>query len=79
MIATELKFNYNTMRMMNNNKQASTNPIFLCDAMYGNIPVTVRGEFHIDSIEMKHDIGTPNNCVDVDVHMQLHSLELRRA
>lgn len=79
MIANELKFDYSSMRMMNNNKQASTNPIFLCDAMYGNIPVTVRGEFHIDSIEMKRDIGTPNNCVDADIHIQLHSLELRRA
>lgn len=79
MIANELKFDYNSMRMINNNKQTGANPVFLCDAMYGNIPVTVRGEFHIDSIEMKRDIGTPNNCVDADIHIQLHSLELRRA
>lgn len=79
MVVNELKFNYDSMQMMNRDKQTGSNPIFKCDAMYGNVPVTVTGKFHIDSIEMKRDIGTPNNCIDVDVHMQLHDFELRRA
>lgn len=79
MIANELIFDYNTMRMMNSDKQTDSNPVFKCDAMYGNVPVTVTGKFCIESIEMKHDIDMPNNCIDVDIHMQLHNFELRRA
>lgn len=79
MIANELKFDYNTIRVMNSDKQTGLSPIFKIDAMYGNVPVTVTGKFQIDSIEMKRDFETPNNCIDVDVHMQIHDFELRRA
>lgn len=79
MIANELLFDYNSVRMIDSDKQTDSNPIFKVNAMYRNIPVTVSGRFQIDLIEMKRDFDTPNNCVDVDVHMQLHDFELRRA
>ena len=79
MIANELKFDYNSVKMINSDKQTGSNPIFKIDAMYGNVPVAVIGKFQIDSIEMKRDFDTPNNCIDVDVHIQLHDFELRRA
>lgn len=79
MIANELLFDYNSVRMIDSDKQTGSNPIFKVDAMYGNVPVTVVGKFQIDSIEVKRDFDTPNNCIDADVHMQIHDFELRRA
>lgn len=55
MIANELLFDYNSMRVIDSDKQTGSNPIFKVDAMYGNVPVTVIGKFQIDSIEMRQD------------------------
>lgn len=79
MIANELLFDYSSVRMIDSDKQTGSNPIFKVDAMYGNVPVTVIGKFQIDSIEVKRDFDTQNNYIDVDVHMQTHDFELRRA